>query len=95
MNFLVMSAGMVVLIGLSVLIGTSIDTVAQRSAWKRVAEERRLCAAEFRQLAALRQQVQTERQRLIAERQRSIERDADGRCGHCPFSRSRSGPRPE
>lgn len=95
MNFLVASAGLVVLIGISVLIGTSLDTAAQRSAWKRVAEERRLRAAEFRRLVAIRRQVQAERLRLIAERQSLTERDADGLCAGCPFKGSRTRLRPE
>jgi hypothetical protein len=50
---LVAAAGLVVLVGLAVAVGTGLDTAVQRRAWRRVAEERRL----LQQLTVRREQL--------------------------------------
>lgn len=77
MTTLIIIVGILVLVGLAVAIGASLDTDAQRVEWREVARERKERNSELRAL-------QDERERLQDER-RAFRNQSQGLCADCPF----------
>ena len=89
MNAVIGSVGVVILLGLAVLVGTSIDTEAQRVEWREVAEERRAHKRELETLRQERERLREERMLLENELGRYCTHSSE-LCDRCPLRSFRS-----
>lgn len=81
MNVLVAVGGVILLVGLSVAMGTQLDTDRQRVGWREVARERRGRTEDLRRLREERRRLAEERRRLRDERRSA----GPGWCADCPL----------
>jgi hypothetical protein len=78
--------GLVVLVGLALAVGTSLDASAADARWRQVADERKRRNEEHKRLEVLRQEVHEERMRL--QKEQEALRDLRQRtvlCSRCPL----------
>jgi hypothetical protein len=83
-NAVIGGVGIVVLVGLAVLVGTSMDTETQRVEWREIAQERRVRRQELEALRRERERVREERLLLEGELERLCAQAA-GLCDRCPL----------